>query len=85
MRPIPIIIAVIVTTFLFFFVIQRDQLLNLASGPGDTPAEDVTEIATGLIPELRQREMQAEADRKVPAENIDLLRDSPTVLDGLPP
>ena len=43
MRPIPIIIAVIVTTFLFFFVIQRDQLLNLASGPGAPPAENVTE------------------------------------------
>ena len=43
MRPIPIIIAVIVTTFLYFFVIQRDQLLNLASGPGEAPAEDVVE------------------------------------------
>lgn len=39
MRPIPIIIAVIVTTFLFFFVIQREQLLEFATAPGDSPAE----------------------------------------------
>lgn len=39
MRPIPVIIAVIVTAFLFFFVIQREQLLEFASGSGDSEPE----------------------------------------------
>ena len=37
---------------------------------------DVKEIARSLVPEFRAREMQTEADRKVPAENIKLLADS---------
>ncbi len=39
-------------------------------------AKDVTAIAGQLIPELQSREMQTVEDRKVPVENIDLLRDS---------
>lgn len=38
--------------------------------------KDVKQIAADLIPVLREREMQAEAERKVPAENIKLLADS---------
>lgn len=37
---------------------------------------DVKAIATSLIPELRQRALQTEKDRKVPAENIRLLADN---------
>jgi len=37
---------------------------------------DVKQIAADLIPQLRSTEMQAETDRKVPAENIKLLADS---------
>lgn len=37
---------------------------------------DVKAIAKSLVPELRKREFQTEADRKVPAENITLLEES---------
>jgi 3-hydroxy-9,10-secoandrosta-1,3,5(10)-triene-9,17-dione monooxygenase len=37
---------------------------------------DVVAVAEGLIPALRARELQTEADRKVPDENIALLADS---------
>lgn len=37
---------------------------------------DVKAVAQSLIPELRQRELQTEKDCKVPAENIELLRNS---------
>lgn len=37
---------------------------------------DVKAIATGLIPALRERELQTDADRKVPEENIRLLAES---------
>lgn len=38
--------------------------------------DDVKAIARDLVPELRKREFQAEADRRVPEENIRLLNDS---------
>ena len=45
--------------------------------PDKTIAEsDVKALAASLIPELRQRAMQTDRDRKVPPENIKLLADS---------
>jgi 3-hydroxy-9,10-secoandrosta-1,3,5(10)-triene-9,17-dione monooxygenase len=45
--------------------------------PQKTIAEsDVKAIAAGLVPELRQRAMQTDRDRRVPPENIKLLADS---------
>jgi 3-hydroxy-9,10-secoandrosta-1,3,5(10)-triene-9,17-dione monooxygenase len=45
--------------------------------PHKTIAEsDVKAIAAGLAPELRQRAMQTDRDRRVPPENIKLLADS---------
>jgi 3-hydroxy-9,10-secoandrosta-1,3,5(10)-triene-9,17-dione monooxygenase len=45
--------------------------------PQKTIAEsDVQAIAAGLAPELRQRAMQTDRDRRVPPENIKLLADS---------
>src|SRR5664279_4177479 len=45
--------------------------------PDKTIAEsDVKALAASLIPELRQRAMRTDRDRKVPPENIKLLADS---------
>ncbi len=45
MKPVPVIIAAIVTAFLFFFVIQREQLLEFASGGSGDSDTVVTETA----------------------------------------
>lgn len=39
-------------------------------------ASDVKRIAQEIVPQLRERELQTEKDRKVPQENIDLLAQS---------
>ena len=47
-----------------------------AHAPRTIAESDVKAIAASLIPELRQRAMQTDRDRRVPPENIKLLADS---------
>jgi multidrug efflux system membrane fusion protein len=77
MRPIPVIIAVAVTAFLFFFVIQREQLLEFASGGSDSEPE-TTETAetTGTI------ESPSDVVRVVAIKSTSRVIDSAVVLRG---
>ena len=47
-----------------------------AHAPKTIAESDVKVIAANLVPELRQRAMQTDRDRRVPPENIKLLADS---------
>jgi 3-hydroxy-9,10-secoandrosta-1,3,5(10)-triene-9,17-dione monooxygenase len=47
-----------------------------AHAPKTIAESDVKAIAASLVPELRQRAMQTDRDRRVPPENIKLLADS---------
>lgn len=77
MKPIPVIIAVIVTAFLFFFVIQREQLLDFASGGEDSPPEIVeTSEPTETI------ESPQDVVRVVAIQSSARLIDSAVVLRG---
>src|SRR3954447_13188472 len=54
---------------------REDYPMNMRVSP-QLAESDVKAVAESLIPELSQRELQTERDRKAPPENIKLLHDT---------